>query len=115
MKKVIIILAIILTIGISAFVINKIYKSNTTYYYEEIFNENKNIDDGLNKLMESEEYKNSNENKKIEVVENFLKLYEKDNIIKNLDYDSKTKLFSFQYSDGSLGGVSLKEFDPMLN
>ena len=51
----------------------------------------------------------------IETIENLLGLYETSGAIKNLYYDSNNKLYSVMYENGALGGVSLKQFEPMLN
>lgn len=71
----------------------------------------------ISELMNSQEYKDSNDEQKRNAVEKLLNelgnegLIEKGSII----YDDSTKNFSFQYKGGILGGIMLKEFDPRMN
>ena len=45
--------------------------------------------------MASESFNNLSEGNQIKEIENLLKLYENNGIIKNLHYDNENKLFSF--------------------
>lgn len=111
------IIAIATIIG-AYFIYNKDNKSDSNFY-KEIYSNYSDVDDGVVALMNSKEYKRMNENGQIKIMEQFLKIYESAGIIRNLHYESNDKLYTFTYSsgelNGALGGVSLKEFDPMLN
>lgn len=121
MKKTILSLFLIVVIAIiisGYFIYNKENKSDSNFYTE-IYSNYNDVDDGVKVLINSKEYKMMSEDEKVTMMKQFLKLYESAGIISNLYYDSNNKLYSFTYSngelDGALGGVSLKEFDPMLN
>lgn len=120
-KKIIILGSILLLILVTSCILyqnkdNKIEKKLYETIYEKY---SQNIDDGVNKLMNSKEYKEMNEAKQIEEVGNLLKQYESSGIIRNLYYDNSQLTYSFQYAkgelEGTLGGVMLKSFDPMTN
>ena len=67
-------------------------------------------------FRESETFNKMNEANQIKEMENLLKIYENNIIIKNLHYDNENKMFSFIYNfgkiKGALGGVSLKNGIP---
>lgn len=73
----------------------------------------------MESFRESETFNKMNEASQIKEIENLLKMYENNAIIKNLHYDNENKMFSFIYNsgeiEGALGGVSLKKWDPMMN
>jgi len=69
----------------------------------------------INDLMNSEEYKKKSDKDKKVAVENMLNELVLRKEIKNLSYDESEQLFSFEYKNGTLGGVSLKGFDDKTN
>lgn len=73
------------------------------------------VDSGITHLMNSEEFKAIDEDKQIDSMKCLLDQYQSSNEIKNVYYDPKTKMYTFQYKDGILGGVMLKDFDPNMN
>ena len=84
--------------------------------YVKIYKQNINsVDDGIHDLMNLKEYKNMEEAKQIQIIRKLLEKYKKNGKIKNLYYDQKGKMYTFQYKDGILGGVMIKPFDPELN
>ena len=70
-------------------------------------------------LKENTEYKKMDESNKIKEMNDLLKTYEREGMIKNIYYDNSQKSFGFEYSDGELkgvlGGVMLKDWEPMFN
>lgn len=118
MKKTIFILLLIVVIVI-IFSVYFIYKEENKSFYKEIYSNYSDVDDGVDALINSKKFKIMNENEQIKIMEQFLELYESSGTIKNLKYESNSKLYSFTYSNGelkgSLGGVQLKKFDPTLN
>ena len=74
-----------------------------------------NVDEELHDLLSSDEYMNKSQAEKKIACENLLKELENNGEIKNLQYDEDSELFSFEYKNSVLGGVSLKEFDENLN
>lgn len=135
MKKKVLIIGIfvlILVLAVVVFIVNKdnnidnsSIKNEVAYTesnskIDEIYNKYKNdVDSGTEYFMESEYYNEMSEDNQIEEMNNLLKKYEKNKIIKNLNYDKESKLFSFIYNygeiKGALGGVSLKVWHPMMN
>lgn len=120
-KNIIILLFIFVLIIVAVFVF--VQKNNNSEdidvlnkYYSQY---KKDVDAGVGAFMASESFNNLSEGNQIKEIENLLKLYENNGIIKNLHYDNENKLFSFVYNsgitNGALGGVSLKKWDPMMN
>ena len=117
MKKRNIIIGIVILIVIITliFIISK--KNNniddSSIVYECYSQYKEDVEGGVNSFIESETFDNLNEANQIKEMENLLKLYEKNAIIKNLYYDNENKMFSFNYNsgelEGALGGVSLKK------
>lgn len=84
--------------------------------YVETSNYNK-IDSIFQHLYEEESFESLDENEKIKLIEKELQELCNQGVLKEgtLNYNDSSKLFSFEYSDGSLGGVSLKQFDDKMN
>ncbi len=117
-KKILIGVIFLLILMILAIVV--ICKDNSSDIVNEAYNKYlKDVDSGVSYLMQIEEFKEMDENSQIKEIKDLLKKYQNAMIIKNLHYDSTNKLYSFQYNygelKGSLGGVSLKKWDPMMN
>lgn len=77
------------------------------------------VDSAINEYMESEEYRNMNEDAQVERIGDLLEFYEQNNIITNLYYDETNLMYTFTYNHGdikgALGGVKLKQWNPMMN
>ena len=77
------------------------------------------VDAGTSYLFETEEFDNMNQSSKIEEMGILLNLYQKNGLIDNLYYDDSSEMYTFTYGkgniEGALGGVWLKEWDPMMN
>ncbi len=122
MKKKILIIGIIIfiiVIGI-VFIVRRNSNFDNNIILSEFYSQNKeNVDDAVESFMESESFKNMSETNQIKEINNLLKIYEKNSVIKNLNYDDENKLFSYIYNygeiKGALGGVSLKKWNPMMN
>lgn len=121
MKRVIFfsILLIVLLISIGYIIYNNGENLEEDSFSIEIYNKYNNVDDGIDKLVNSEEYKLMSESERVKSVGHLLKLYELSRVIKNVSYDDDNKLYSFEYSsgelDGTLGGVMIKQFNSMFN
>lgn len=80
---------------------------------------NNDIDEGIKQLTNNTEYLKMTDEQKVSTVSEFLNLYKKAKIIKNVSYSEENKTFSFIYNteeeQGSLGGISIKKFDTMFN
>lgn len=126
MKKSIIIGIIIFTFIISiAFVLSMLIvdeniSAENIKEAKEIYNQNsRDVDEGVNKFMSSKEYNKMNKDEQIKLVGYLLELYEDSLVIKNLHYDESALMYTFTYNygdtAGALGGVMLKDWNPMMN
>ena len=113
MKKIVIIIVII-CLCIGGFIIYN-HKNMNDDIYMDIYNRYNDVDEGIKQFMNSDYYQTLDEEEKIKSVGQLLKIYKSKGVIKGLYYSEENKSYSFQYKDDSLGGVSLKEFDPMFN
>lgn len=121
MKKKILIIGIIIfiiVIGI-VFIVRRNSNFDNNIILSEFYSQNtENVDDGVESFIESESFKNMSENNQIKEIYNLLKIYEKNSVIKNLNYDDENKFFSYIYNYGEIkgaeGGVSLKK-NSMMN
>jgi len=120
-KNIIIGIVILIVITVLIFLIseknNDIDDSSIVYEFYSQYKED--VDGGVDSFRESEIFNKMNESNQIKEVENLLKIYENNKIIKNLHYDNEDKMFSFIYNSGeikgTLGGVSLKKWNPIMN
>ena len=121
-KNIIIVIVILMVIIALIFIISK--KNNniddSSIVYEFYSQYKEDVDGGVESFRESENFNKMNEANQIKEMENLLKMYENNAIIKNLHYDdNENKMFSFIYNSGeikgALGGVSLKEWNPIMN
>lgn len=69
------------------------------------------VNNKIKKLSESNNYKESGLKERKEQMEVVLTELKQSGYITNLSYDENTYLFSFQFSDGSLGGMNVKGFE----
>lgn len=76
---------------------------------------NESIDYAIDKLTNSEEYKQMSDNQKKEECEKLLNRLKDQGKIKYFSYSESSMLYSFEYSDGVLGGIMIKEWDPYMN
>lgn len=77
------------------------------------------VDDGVNYFMSSDGYNKMSKEKQVKFAGELLKLYQDNGVIRNLYYDESNLMYTFTYNTGnikgSLGGVMLKKWDPMMN
>lgn len=64
----------------------------------------------IGSLLDSEAYAAAPEEERRRMAAALLEQLERDRCIRNLTYDEENRLFSFQFADKTLGGVSLKDF-----
>lgn len=68
------------------------------------------VDTRINGLLESELYKHSNLAGREELAYQLLVKLEKEGLIKCSTYSKESNLYSFEYRDGTLGGILLIDF-----
>lgn len=73
------------------------------------------VDTKVHEITDSEEYSNASIEEREQMIGPLLKDLEKLGYIKNLYYDKDSETFTFQYYSGVLGGVMIKEWNPMMN
>lgn len=119
-KNIFIVISIFIAIIFIFFIISKINNNINNNIVNEFYSQYiEDVDEGVEFFRESETFNKMNEANQIKEMENLLKMYQDNGIIKNLHYDIENKLFSFIYNygeiQGTLGGVSLKKWDHMIN
>ena len=77
------------------------------------------VDKAVQELMSSDEYNRMDKNNQIKNIGELLEIYEENHVIRNLYYDKVGPSYTFTYNKGdikgALGGVLLKDWDPMMN
>ena len=73
------------------------------------------INSRISEVTESEEYTSASVKEREKMVLPVLADLEDKGYIKNLYYDKDSKTFTFQYYNDVLGGVMIKDWDPMMN
>ncbi len=81
----------------------------------DIGNQVKYVDLSIKKVIESVDYKSADIVNRQEIIKSLLKQFKKDMLIKYFSYNEDSFLFSFEYCDGTLGGVYIKDFDSRFN
>lgn len=69
----------------------------------------------ISEVTDSEEYNSASIEEREKMVLPVLADLEDRGYIKNLYYDKDSKTFTFQYYNDVLGGVMIKDWDPMMN
>lgn len=69
------------------------------------------VDEQIQGLIKSDAYKNGTILERKKLVGEQLRQLAYDGYISHLLYDKQNALFSFQYADGSLGGIQLTDFN----
>lgn len=73
------------------------------------------IDSKIKFITETDEYKSAEIDERKAIINQLLIQLKKDKRIRNFSYNKDNFLFSFEYLDGSLGGVMIKEFDTLMD
>ncbi len=68
------------------------------------------VDEQIHVLQEDDAYKSANTDTREEMAAGVLRKLRIMRYVKNVSYSSDSQLFSFQYTDGSLGGITLTDF-----
>lgn len=84
---------------------------------DSIANKGDKVDKSIENVVKQEDFDTLEESQKVQKIDEILKSLEADGYIaeNTIVYDENTKVFSFEYADGTLGGVSLKEFNSEYN
>lgn len=85
-----------------------------------IDNQEKNIQEAeetIDSVLKEEDFEALEETEKIQKVEEMLEQLTEDGAIEKetIEYDDVEQLFTFEYSDGTLGGISLRDFSDEFN
>lgn len=73
------------------------------------------IDSKIKFITETDEYKSAEIDERKAIINQLLIQLKKDKRIRNFSYNKDNFLLSFEYLDGSLGGVMIKEFDTLMD
>ncbi len=122
MKNRILIIGIIIFTIIIGVVFIAVRNSNfDNTFLNEFYSQNKgNVWNGVEAFMESESYNNMSETDQIRKVKSLLKIYEKNGVIKGLQYHDDQKFFSYTHNSGeipkgTLGGIRMRKWNSMMN
>lgn len=74
-----------------------------------------NVDERIDTLLASEEYQAAPTEERAKLVDALLQQMKESGTIRQYHYFSEEAFFSFEYSDGSAGGVMLKDFSSEFN
>ncbi len=64
----------------------------------------------IDQMMDSKNYQQADKQEKTKMAKTVLKELESRQYIKNLYYDESGELFSFEYANGILGGIQMRDF-----
>ena len=73
------------------------------------------VDKLIYNLINSDTYSKMSYNEKKEACKKLLDELKSKEVITFYDYSEITGLYSFEYKDGTLGGIQIKEWDPYMN
>lgn len=68
------------------------------------------VDQMIRDLTKSDEFLSADEEKRKEMSYQLLKHLKNSELIKNFKFQEKSHMYSFEYIDGTTGGISLKDF-----
>lgn len=83
-------------------------------FTDEEINKMTTVDERIVELVESEKFKNSNIEERKILSENLLKELYQEALINHYDVNDGDVL-SFEYENGALGGIQIRDFDPIYN
>lgn len=72
------------------------------------------VDEQISQLLSDEGYLSLEYEKRVELVRLLLVKFSLNGYIKVYNYEPEARMFSFQYADGSLGGIMMEEFEPCV-
>lgn len=107
-KNIILIIVAIILLVAAVFIIKNATSTNNSH-------EDIDVDELINKLTKSEGYSKMSYDEKKESCRKLLEELKEKGAIKYYSYSDTSMLYSFEYKDGSLGGIMLKEWDPKFN
>ena len=120
MKKILVLCSFILLAILAVIICGQYFNKSMSDVVIEAYNRYPDdVSLGTLYLQENAEYKKMDESNQIKEMKDLLKTYERETMIKNIYYDNSQKAFSFEYNNGELkgvlGGVMLKDWNPMFN
>lgn len=90
-------------------------KSNTEISEIDKEHESIFVDEQINQMIESDEFKNATIDIRREMIRELLAQLKKDDLIIYYNFQKNSQMFSFTYSDGTQGGVLLEDHHPYFN
>ncbi len=76
---------------------------------------NEYVDEQIKMLLTSENYTSSSLSNQESLISQELSRLKKEKAIKHFSYNQNSLIFSYEYLDGSIGGISLQEFGTEFN
>ncbi len=68
------------------------------------------VDDVIDNLLEKDNFSDMSDDSQREEIEKLLNNLAEENLIYDVEYDETEKMYSFEYSDGGLGGILMESF-----
>ena len=82
---------------------------------DELWGKMNQAEEKLKEFLESDEYKNAEKDKKVEIALKFVGELKDDGFIANYDYDEGNELISYNHLNGVLGGISFHDFSEKID
>lgn len=120
-KKLVTIAAVIIGVLIVVDLILLVTKNNQVYnnydkYIVNVYKSNKsNVEEGINELLNTTEYKNLQKDEQIQSVGNLLRLYLDKKKIEGFNYNGSNQLYTYEKLDGTTSGIMLKDLSTLFD
>ena len=82
---------------------------------DELWKKMNQAEEKIKTYLESEDYKNSDKDKKVEMAMKFVEELKNDGFIAHYDYDEGNELISYNHLNGVLGGISFHDFSEKID
>ena len=106
-----IIIGVLIIIDLILFVTknNQIYDNYDKYIVKVYKSNRSSVEEGINELLNTTEYKNLQKDEKIQSIGSLLRLYLDKKKIKGFNYNGSNQLYTYEKSDGTTSGIMLKD------
>lgn len=117
MKYVVTIVSVFIEVLIVIYGWNLVVKDKSNTEFSKIDKEDESIyvDEQINQMIKSNEFKNATIDIKKEIARELLDQLKREGFISHYKFQKSSRMFSFTYSDGTQGGVLLEDQHPYFN
>lgn len=116
-KIIILVITIFLVIdlGLLIYYNNRIVGDYDKYVITVYKSNKKNVEEGINDLLNTVEYKNLQKDEQIASVGNLLRLYLEKGRITGFNYNESNQLYTYDKLDGTTSGIMLKDLSTLFD